>query len=634
MRAIMVMYDSLNRHYLPNYGCDLAKMPNFVRLGEKTVTFDRSYSASLPCMPARRELHTGRLNFLHRGWSPLEPFDDSMPELLKQNGIYTHIISDHQHYWEDGGATYHTRYQSWECVRGQEGDPWKGSLAPVNEEDYTGFGPKASAPQPEKLAFNPVNWRRQDQVNRRYIKTAEDFPQAKTLGLGLEFIEENKDYDQWFLQIETFDPHEPFFAPDEFQALYREAGEAPFKYDWPPYGPTMEDDDFVQKVRKKYFALLSMCDHYLGQVLDLMDRYDMWKDTMLIVNTDHGFMLGEHRWWSKGCMPAYEELVHTPLFIWNPKIGAKNVRRASLVQTIDLAPTILDYFGVNLPKDMQGEVLTPVIEADTPVRSCGLFGFFGAHVNIIDGDYVYMRAPVHQDNEPLYEYTLMPNQMRCRMSPEKLKDIELAGPFEFTKGCRVLKLPGNDGFSPAPTFRYGNLLFNVREDPGQRCPIDDPQKEAEMINAMVRLMKENDAPKEQFERLGLLENGEMTSDYVLEQRAAQKTVRFPEFLGAIAPQWEEGAVWAYKALLNMKTVRIKGDEAEGDKLCGTDNAVMHKLLKDYLERRKETTSVSGETCADGQCLCAGDIFDFAKEIIPEEDYESVLYTMKFIARLD
>ena len=82
MRAIMVMYDSLNRAYLPNYGNDLTKLPNFRRLGEQTITFDNSYVGSLPCMPARRELHTGRLNFLHRGWSPIEPFDDSMPELL------------------------------------------------------------------------------------------------------------------------------------------------------------------------------------------------------------------------------------------------------------------------------------------------------------------------------------------------------------------------------------------------------------------------------------------------------------------------------------------------------------------------------------------------------------------------
>lgn len=69
----------------------------------------------------------------------------------------------------------------------------------------------------------------------------------------------------------------------------------------------------------KYRALLSMCDKYLGKVLDMMDKYDMWKDTMLIVNTDHGFMLGEHLWWAKGVMPLYNEMANTPLFIWDPR---------------------------------------------------------------------------------------------------------------------------------------------------------------------------------------------------------------------------------------------------------------------------------------------------------------------------
>ena len=48
---------------------------------------------------------------------------------------------------------------------------------------------------------------------------------------------------------------------------------------------------------------MSMCDHYLGKVLDMMDRYDLWKDTMLIVNTDHGFMLGEKEWMGKNVQP-------------------------------------------------------------------------------------------------------------------------------------------------------------------------------------------------------------------------------------------------------------------------------------------------------------------------------------------
>lgn len=615
MRAIMVMYDSLNRHCLPNYGCDWTKMPNFKRLGEKTVTFDNSYAASLPCMPARRELHTGRMNFLHRGWSPLEPFDDSMPELLKQNGIYSHLVSDHQHYWEDGGATYHTRYQSWENVRGQEGDPWKGDLGPVGVS--TAFGGdsagkrKAAAKQKEaaKQAFNPENWRRQDLVNRSYMKKKEDFPQAKTMSGGLEFIETNKDYDNWFLQIETFDPHEPFFSPEEFQALYREENEAPFPYDWPPYGPVEEDEAFVENIRKKYYSLLSMCDYYLGKVLDLMDQYDMWKDTMLIVNTDHGFLLGEHLWWSKACMPVYNELAHTPLFIWNPKIGERNVRRSALVQTIDLAPTILDYFGVEIPESMEGKVLTPVLQSDTPVRRYGIYGFFGSHVNITDGSYVYMRAPARPGNVPLNEYTLMPTMMRSRMTPLQFKDMELAEPFSFTKGCHVLKLKKTETDSDKPDFRYGNMLFEVNEDPKQLKPIDNPAKEAELMNEMIALMKENDAPPEQFERLGLPYDGPVTVELLLKQREEEQRLRFPEFLTRVGGDWEESAVWAYRALLGMC---VKAEETEA----------LHGKLREYLKMHGITHVVKE------------DIFHFAASVVPEELYESVLYTMKFLARLD
>ena len=89
MRAVMVMFDSLNRQMLPPYGCDWTVAPNFQRLAERTVTFDNCYAGSMPCMPARRELHTGRHNFLHRSWGPLEPFDDSVFEMMKKSGVYT-----------------------------------------------------------------------------------------------------------------------------------------------------------------------------------------------------------------------------------------------------------------------------------------------------------------------------------------------------------------------------------------------------------------------------------------------------------------------------------------------------------------------------------------------------------------
>lgn len=63
MKAIMLMFDSLNKRLLSAYGSDRAITPNFQRLKERTVRFDNAYVGSMPCMPARRELHTGRYNF-------------------------------------------------------------------------------------------------------------------------------------------------------------------------------------------------------------------------------------------------------------------------------------------------------------------------------------------------------------------------------------------------------------------------------------------------------------------------------------------------------------------------------------------------------------------------------------------
>jgi arylsulfatase A-like enzyme len=485
MKAIMVMFDSLNRHLLPPYGCEWVHAPNFERLASRSVTFENCYVGSMPCMPARRELHTGRYNFLHRSWGPLEPFDDSMPEMLKNHGIYTHLVSDHAHYWEDGGGTYHTRYNSWEISRGQEGDPWKGHVA---DPDIPATVSPRSGPM----------WR-QDWINREYMKDESDQPQAKTFALGLEFIEANHREDGWFLHIETFDPHEPFFTQDTYKRLYPHGYTGPH-FDWPPYQPVSENPEQVQHCRYEYAALVSMCDAYLGQVLDLMDKYDLWRDTMLIVNTDHGFLLGEHDWWAKCVQPFYNEIAHAPLFIWDSRCGCHGERRVALVQTIDLPATLLDYFDIEIPPDMQGLALREAVATDKPVRRAALFGLHGGHVNVTDGRYVYMRAPVSPDNRPLYNYTLMPTHMRARFSVQELRSIELAEAFSFTKGCRTIQVPAESWPGSHP---FGTLLFDLQDDPAQEHPIHDPQIEAEMIQHMVRLMQDNDAPVEQYERLGL-----------------------------------------------------------------------------------------------------------------------------------
>ena len=157
MKIVFVLLDSLNRNAMEPYGSTTVKTPNFSRFQQRAVTFDNHYVGSLPCMPARRDLHTGRSHFLHRSWGPLEPFDDSFPELLKQNGTYSHLITDHHHYFADGGATYHQRYASWELVRGQAIDRWRAQVAPDLDNLKAGYHPK----QHHRLNY---------MINRQYMK--------------------------------------------------------------------------------------------------------------------------------------------------------------------------------------------------------------------------------------------------------------------------------------------------------------------------------------------------------------------------------------------------------------------------------------------------------------------------------
>ncbi|GHJ39306.1 sulfatase [Streptomyces sp. TS71-3] len=502
MRAIMVMFDTLNRRFLPPYGAEGIHAPNFERLSRQAVVFDRAYAGSMPCMPARREIHTGRYNFLHRSWGPLEPFDDSVPEILSRAGVHTHLATDHQHYWEDGGATYHNRYDTYEFFRGQEGDKWKGHVA---DPEF-----------PPSLSWRSDAARRQDLVNRQYMATEDRHSQTRTFDAGLEFIATNAAADRWFLQIECFDPHEPFFTYDEHRAHYLH-GMPPeqvpgVEADWPDYRRVTEGEDGVQRVRAEYAALLTMCDASLGRVLDAMDEHDLWSDTLLMVCTDHGLLLGEHGWWGKNIQPWYDENIHTPLFIWDPRSGARDERRASLVQTVDFGPTLLDYFEVPAPELMQGSALAGTVAGDAPVREAGLFGSFGGHVNVTDGRYVYMRAPVSASNEPLYEHTLMPTHMASRFAPEELRDAELIGPLPFTKDAPVLRLPGRTWGN---AHAYGTMLFDLEDDPGQRRPLLDDAAELRMARLLTERMRACDAPESQFTRLGLPSEGPVTGAHLL-----------------------------------------------------------------------------------------------------------------------
>lgn len=488
MKAIMVMFDSLNRRFLEPYGTTTGtRTPNFTRLAQNTVQLDRCYVGSLPCMPARRELHTGRYNFLHAPWGYLEPFDVSVPQTLFKNGIHTHLVSDHYHYWENSGGNYHCHYKTWDAVRGQEGDPWIANLEGVD------------VPTKNNRTFSRYqSLSDQDLINREVWKEDETMrPLHQTFARGLEFLEKNHTANDWFLTIEAFDPHEPFDAPQRFKDLYPDAYKGVL-FDWDPYGPVTQSREEIDHLRACYQALVSYCDEQLGKVLDFMDAHAMWEDTLLIVCTDHGHFLSERGFWAKNYMPVYNELANTPLFIWDPRIGNRGERRQALVQTIDIPATILDYFGLPIPPTMQGKSLNPVLKEDEPIRQSGLFGYFGQMVGMVDGDYVFLRAPKTPDNSPLNKYTWMLHEA---------DGVDVEGQFDFvnlpfSQGMPVPQIPMRT--QALNQYQQEDLLFNVKDDSGQLHPIDDPVLQEKMCRRMAALMQAADAPPEQFIRMGLV----------------------------------------------------------------------------------------------------------------------------------
>lgn len=485
MKAVLVMFDTLSRRYLSTYGNDWVLTPNFKRLEEHCVVFDQFYCGSLPCMPARRELHTGRYNFLHRGWGPIEPFDVSSIEMMKAKGIYTHIVTDHSHYWEDGGATYLTRYSSWEGFRGQEGDRWMPAL---NKDELKIPKLAAASKVSDSLYHNYANRLQQNEEA--------EMSSVKTMQAGLSFLDHYHDQDNWFLQIESFDPHEPFVVPQRFLDQVKDTYKGDY-FDWLAYKQVSETEAECDHLVKRYAALIAMCDEYLGKVLDAFDRYDLWQDTMLIVNTDHGFLMGEHNWWGKNVQPQYLEIAHLPFYLHVPKLAPK--RTDLLAQTIDIAPTLLDYFGCEIPASMQGKSLINALSAQCEIREAGLYGTYGGHVNVITKDTLYMRAS-NEANQPLYMYTLMPTSMRGFLPKRCLSQAELYKGFKFLDDLPVLKLPGGTFVN---SYVYGNLLFDIKNDYNQCHPIKNEELEQHMIELLKKGLAESEADEAQYIRLGL-----------------------------------------------------------------------------------------------------------------------------------
>ncbi|MCC6627394.1 MAG: sulfatase [Chloroflexi bacterium] len=507
MKVLFVILDTLRADHLAPYGGRPygypVLTPQISRLAERSLVFDNHWVGSLPCMPARRELMTGRHNFLERGWGPLEPFDDVLPDLLRRTAqpVFSHLITDHYHYFYLGGEGHNNSFSSWQFERGQENDFW------ISRVDLPAL-PESIG----RLAKRP-----QHALNRLAQREEREFSGARCVAHATQWLHDNRGSDNWYLQLELFDPHEPFYVVQEYLDLYGDTWDGPL-YDWPDYGVCEDDPAAIDHIRKCYAALLTMTDRWLGQLWDTMDALDLWRDTMVVLSTDHGTMLGEHRYWMKNDMPVYSEIARIPLIVHLPGSRRAGARVSALTQTTDLMPTFLDYFNAPRPPHLHGVSLRPALEGDSAIHDSIIFGYFGMALNATDGRHVYFRNPA-AESTVVYAYTSMPTQFHGFMAREQLAQAEMGRYLSHTYNIPVYRVPqgGRPPFTQtgAPPHRHGGYrdaagaydphheLYDLIADPAQEQPVRDVALERRFCDLLRAHLTRVTAPPEQFGRLGL-----------------------------------------------------------------------------------------------------------------------------------
>ena len=360
-------------------------------------------------MPARRDLYTGRHEFLHRGWGPLEDDDKDLPRqisgpanqsLANESMHVSQLFTDHFHLWEQGSGNYHMGFSGFEFIRGIEADAYITDPIPF----------PLPSPSYRNTKFER-HFRNVERIRRRPDGTLDESKwfAAQTFDGAARWIEGNRTRKDFFLHIDSFTPHEPYDPPERLVKLFDPRG-----YDVPEYFPIVPytraersglTPDQIRHSQALYAANVVYVDECLGRFLDTLDRHDLWKDTLVILTTDHGTYNGSRGLLGKMQTHQFDPVAHIPLIIAHPDF-AHGKRRDQLVQLVDLYSTSLAALGCAIPRDRHGLDLLPVLlDAKAKTREFAVAGVFGHSVTIADGRWVLHQRQPEPSNTPLHWYS-------------------------------------------------------------------------------------------------------------------------------------------------------------------------------------------------------------------------------------
>ena len=393
LNVVMIIADTLRKDHCGCYGNPWIRTPNIDRLAARSARFTGAYPESLPTIPVRRAMFSGRRAYpFHNyhsipwdivslpGWQPMERDVPVVAEMLHEAGYHTGLVTDTLPMFAPG-MNFERGFDQAVRIRGQQQDRWKSNQTVTDEAlaELT-FNDEHAA------ALGPML--RQYIANTRDRKDETDWLAPQVYAAAMDFVRDNAGGAKpFFLVIDHFDPHEPWDPPQHYTDLYDPGYEGRGKRgSHDRYGQSnWLTPRELKHLRALYAGEVTMCDTWLGKFLDTLEAADLMKRTLVIFLSDHGHALGEHGLTGKIPWAMYPELIDIPALYYDPDLPGGTAHEG-LVYNVDLITTVMNRVGVTTAVPLDGIDIRPMISGGHGGRP---------YVTSAFRDFVFVRRGTH-----------------------------------------------------------------------------------------------------------------------------------------------------------------------------------------------------------------------------------------------
>jgi len=406
--------------------------PNLDRLAAESVMFDRMRSEALPTIPCRRGIFTGRCIFpwhpepsykgivpVFPGWNPVTQDDVTVAEHLTEQGYVTSIVADAYHIWKPS-MNLHRGFQGFQWMRGQESDLWRTRPLPDGHvEQFSKPGVEHSARRNRVL----------NQFLKNHLDVADetDMPCARTFRYAIEWLEQNRTHEKFFLYLDTFSPHEPWLTPQKYLELYDEPDYAGPKLIYGnPYGRSGLTDAEHQHLRARYAGMCTMVDHWIGELLAAVDRLGLRESTLVVLMSDHGKIIGEFGHYGMPAQDTSLALNPVPCMLRHPEGENAGRRFGGWLYNVDLTATVLSLLAVEPKADVEGENVWPAVTDGADAFRDHLVTAYKNFVSVWQEDWLYL---LDTEADTVALYNLADDPARTQDVAARYADVrdDLAG---------------------------------------------------------------------------------------------------------------------------------------------------------------------------------------------------------------